>query len=330
MIRQAYWESPDYIPLVLRAYELWRKLERDTNTELLHITGGVNIGSRDGELVTRTIAAAEKHSIPFDVLERREISRRFPVFVPLSNDVAVHEPHAGYLLPEKCIRAHLKLASSAGVELAFEEKVLSWSVEGDRVEVRTSKGAYHAGHLVITAGPWANQSLHGLFPLRVTRQVVAWIQPINGVAAFSPQNFPVFLCEDTQGGAPGYGFPAIDGPAGGVKASIHGSEIACTPETVDRSIHDSDIQRIVLSLRVRIPALDGALVRAETCLYTMTPDEHFVIGTHPKFSCCTIACGFSGHGFKFAGVAGEILADFAIDGSTLYPIALFSPLRFFV
>jgi sarcosine oxidase len=330
MIRQAYWESPDYIPLAMRAYELWRKLEWDTNSQLLHITGGMNIGSRDGDLVTRSIAAAEKHSIPFDVLERREISRRFPVFVPQSNDVAVYEPHAGYLLPEECIRAHLKVASSAGAELAFEEKVLSWSVEGDQVEVHTSKGAYCAGHLVITTGPWANQSLNALFPLRVTRQVLAWIQPRSGVTAFLPQNFPVFLCEDIQGGPPGYGFPAIDGPAGGIKASIHGSDIVCTPETVDRSIYDSDIQRIVQRLRVRLPALGGALVRAETCLYTMTPDEHFVIGIHPHFSSCTIACGFSGHGFKFASVVGEILADFAAYGSTPHQITLFSPLRSFV
>lgn len=330
MIRQAYWESPDYVPLVLRAYELWRKLELDADTQLLHITGGMNIGSRDGDLVMRTIAAAEKHSIPFDVLERLEISRRFPVFVPRPNDVAVHEPHAGYLLPEDCIRAHLKLASSAGATLAFEEKVLSWSAEGNQVEVHASKGTYCAGHLVITAGPWANLSLHALFPLRVTRQVVAWIQPLAGVTAFLPQHFPVFLCEDVHGGLPGYGFPAIDGPTGGIKASIHGSDIVCTPETVDRSIHDSDIQRIVQSLKVRIPAVDGELVRAETCLYTMTPDEHFVIGMHPKFSSCTIACGFSGHGFKFASVVGEILADLAAYGSTPHQIALFSPLRSFV
>jgi sarcosine oxidase len=118
MIRQAYWESPDYIPLVLRAYDLWRRLEKDTDTRLLHITGGMNIGSRDGDLVTRSIAATWQHSIPFEVLERREISRRFPVVVPQPNDVAVYEPRAGYLLPEECIRAHLKLASAAGAELA--------------------------------------------------------------------------------------------------------------------------------------------------------------------------------------------------------------------
>jgi sarcosine oxidase len=328
MIRQAYFESPDYIPLVLRAYELWRRLERDSGTHLLHITGGLNIGSSDGELVTRTIAAAAKHAIPFEVLEGSAISGRFPVFAPQVGDAAVYEPNAGYLFPEECIRAHLALASRAGAELLFEEAVLSWSAAGDGVEVRTSKGTYSAGHLAITAGPWANQAMHGAFPLRVTRQVMAWIQPTTGVDSFLPERFPVFLCEDPDGGFPAYGFPAMDGRAGGIKAAIHGSDIVCTPENVDRSIHESDLCRIIAKLKVRMPALDGEVVRAKTCMYTMSPDEHFVIGAHPQFSSCTVACGFSGHGFKFASVVGEILADLATKGSTSHPIELFSPRRF--
>jgi len=328
MIRQAYFESPDYIPLVLRAYELWRKLERDSGTRLLHITGGLNIGSRDGELVKRTISASQQHSIPFEVLEGSAISKRFPVVVPLPGDAAVHETNAGYLFPEECIRAHLTLASRAGAELLFEETVLSWSAAGNRVEVRTSKGTYSAGHLVITAGPWANEALHGIFPLRVTRQVMAWIQPTTGVTPFLPGSFPVFLCEDLDGGYPSYGLPAMDGPAGGIKAAVHGSDVVCTPESVDRDVHESDVRKIIAKLRVRMPALDGEVVRAKTCLYTMSPDEHFVIGAHPEFLSCTVACGFSGHGFKFAGVVGEILADLATRGSTAHPIGLFSPRRF--
>jgi sarcosine oxidase len=328
MIRQAYFESPDYIPLVLRAYELWRRIERDTGTRLLHITGGLNIGSRDGDLVKRTIAASQQHSIPFDVLEGRKISERFPVVSPLHGDVGVHQRNAGYLFPEECIRAQLTLASAAGAELHFEERVLSWNAAGDGVEVRTSKGAYSARHLVITAGPWANAALQGIFPLRVTRQVMAWIQPTTGVAPFLPERFPVFLCEDPDGGFPGYGFPAMDGPLGGIKAAIHGSDVVCTPESVDREIHEADVQRIIEKLKVRMPALDGEVVRAKTCLYTMSPDEHFVIGKHPQFASCTVACGFSGHGFKFASVIGEILADLAINGSTAHPIELFSPSRF--
>ncbi len=328
MIRQAYFESPDYIPLVLRAYELWRKLERDTGTRLLHITGGMNIGAGDGELVRRTIAASTQHSIPFEVLEGRAITARFPVVSPLAGDVAVHETNAGYLFPEECIRAQLARASHAGAELKFEESVLTWSAEGDCVEVRTGKGSYSAGHLVITAGPWASQALDGIVPLRVTRQVMAWIAPTTGVTPFLPDRFPVFLCEDARGGAHGYGFPAIDGPEGGMKAAIHGSNQVCTPESVDREIHEQDLERIVEQLQVRIPALDGTVIRAQTCLYTMSPDEHFVIGAHPQFASCSIACGFSGHGFKFACVVGEILADLAMRGSTSHAIGLFSPMRF--
>jgi sarcosine oxidase len=170
--------------------------------------------------------------------------------------------------------------------------------------------------------------MQGTFPLRVTRQVMAWIQPMTGVGPFLPERFPVFLCEDPEGGYPGYGFPAMDGPAGGIKTAIHGSDGGCTPETVDREIHETDLRGIIDRLKVRMPALDGEVVRAKTCLYTMTPDEHFVIGKHPQFSSCSIACGFSGHGFKFASVVGEILADLAIHGSTAYPIGLFSPKRF--
>ena len=328
IIRQAYFESPDYVPLVLRAYELWQQLERDTGTHLLNITGGLVLGSRHGELVPRTIAAAGKHSIPCELLEPSELARRFTVFTPLQNDVAAYEPHAGYLVPEDCVRAQLHAASRAGAEIHFNEKVLSWTSGRDHVEVRTGNDTYSAAHLVITAGPWANQSLNAVFPLRVTRQVMAWIQPTAGVSPFLPQNFPVFIAESIHGGYATYGMPAIDGPAGGVKAAIHGSDIACTPEDVDRSVPASDITKIIANLKPRIPALDGQLIRAKTCLYTMTPDEHFIIGPHPDVPNCTVACGFSGHGFKFAPVIGEILADLVTMGSTAHSIDFVSPRRF--
>jgi sarcosine oxidase len=328
MIRQAYFESPHYIPIVLRAYELWRKLERDAATRLLNITGGLNIGSRDGDLVTRTLYASAQHAIPHEILESSVIRRRFPVFVPQPGDAAVYETNAGYLLPEDCIRAQLKMAAAAGAELRFEERIISWSATGNHVEVRTSKGSYESTHLVITAGPWANEALHGLIPLRVTRQVMAWIQPTTGVTPFLPGRFPVFLCEDRNGGYPGYGFPAIDGPGGGIKAAIHGSQVECTPASIDRTIHADDLRTIVEKLKVRIPSLDGEILKAQSCMYTMSPDEHFVIGTHPQFAACTIACGFSGHGFKFAPAVGEILADLATQGSTAHPIQLFAPQRF--
>ena len=213
---------------------------------------------------------------------------------------------------------------------ASKKKVLSWTAGESGVEVVTSRGTYQAGHLIIAAGPWANEALSGLFPLRVTRQVMVWIDPRNGVTPFLPVSFPIYVTEDVRGGPPVYGFPAIDGPGGGVKVAIHGSDVVCNPENrrPHRSRRSLDLRRTIDAVKLRIPALDGRVLHAKTCLYTMTPDEHFVIGPHPTFKSCSIACGFSGHGFKFASVVGEALADLAIDGSTSHPIALFSPRRF--
>ena len=327
MIRQAYGESPFYIPLVLSAYELWKKLERDCGAQLLHITGGLILGSETGELVTRGIAAAAQHGIKHAVLSPAEIRARFPVITPLPGDVAVYEEFAGYLLPEECVRAQLHLAKRSGAVLHFEERVLGWEAHSDRVEVTTDRAVYEAEHLVITAGPWAAEAVRGTIPLRVTRQVVFWIEPLGGIASFLPEDFPVFLSESLDG-RPAYGFPAIDGGTGGVKAAIHGSDHECTPETVDRTIHETDRREVMRKLAPRFPALAGPVVKAQTCLYTMTPDEHFVIGAHPQTRSVSIACGFSGHGFKFAPVVGEILADLATRGATPHPIQLFSPTRF--
>ncbi len=328
MIRQAYFESPDYIPLVLRSYELWRRLEADSGSRLLHITGGLTLGAEDGDMVSRTVAAARQHSIPFQVFDAVEVRRRFPAITPLPGDVAVLEPHAGYLLPEECIRAHLQLAGAAGAQLRCEEQVMEWSAGPTGVTVRTSRETHETGHLVIAAGPWANEMLQNFFPLRVTRQVMAWLAPQGGIAPFLPEHFPVFLMEDS-GGLPGYGFPALDGSAGGMKVAVHGSDELCTPATMDRAIHDADLARIRSKHGMRIPALlQGQVVRAQTCLYTTTPDENFIVGAHPHIPNCTVACGFSGHGFKFATVVGEVLADLATTGTTAHPSRIFHPARF--
>ena len=206
--------------------------------------------------------------------------------------------------------------------------MIGWTALSNRVEVATSRGLYQAGHLVITAGPWANEVMRGLFPLRVTRQVMTWIRPVGGVEPFLPDRFPVFLCDSLDRSWPGYGFPAVDGASGGVKAAIHGSDIECTPDTVDRVIHEVDCGEVIRQLRPRFPALDGEILKAQTCLYTMTPDEHFIIGLHPQFPSVSLACGFSGHGFKFAPVVGEVLADLATTGKSRHPIEIFSPTRF--
>lgn len=328
MIRQAYWEGPDYIPLVLRAYELWGRLEQDAGAKVLTMTGGLILGPAASQLVKGGIAAADAHGIRYSVLSRSEIRERFPAITPLEDDVAVHEELAGFLLPEECIRAQLKMAAQNGADLHFNEKVVNWSAQSDRIEVTTDRGTYEAEHLVIAAGPWANQALRHVFPLRVTRQVMTWIDPRGGVEPFLPSRFPVFLCESPEDGYLTYGFPAVDGPSGGVKAAIHGSAVECTPETIDRVIHELDGSEVIRRLRPRFPALDSEIVKAQTCMYTMTPDEHFIIGQHPQYPAVSIACGFSGHGFKFAAVVGEILADLATTGQTKHPIGIFPPTRF--
>jgi sarcosine oxidase len=326
MIRQAYGEGADYIPLVLRAYELWEKLERDAETKLLFVTGGLILGPANG-MVRRAAGAADRHGIPYEVLSGRETQARFPAVAPLAGDVALVEKQAGYLLPEECVRAQLRMAVARGAELHFEERVISWSADAGGVQVRTEQARYDAERLVIAAGPWAREALGSIVPLRVTRQVMAWIQPRGGIDAFLPGRLPVFLseCED---GRPAYGFPAVDGASGGVKAAVHGSDEVCTPATVDRSIRATDRDEILRKVSLRMPALAGDIVKAQTCLYTMTLDEHFVIGLHPEHPAVSIACGFSGHGFKFATVVGEILADLGIQGGTRHPIGMFSPLRF--
>ena len=327
MIRQAYGEGADYIPLVLRAYELWEKLERDAAKRLLFITGGLILGPENGAMVRRATVAADAHGIRYETLSAREAHGRFPAVVPLPGDVAILEHRAGYLLPEECVRAQLQVAAAHGAELRMDEPVLDWNAGAAGVEVKTGRGVYSAGHMVIAAGPWANAVLGGLVPLKVTRQVMAWIHPQGGIEAFVPEQLPVFLSE-FEDGRPAYGFPAIDGASGGVKAAVHGSEEECTPETVKRGIRESDKQELLRKVSLRMPALTGKIVRAQTCLYTMTPDGHFVIGPHPEHPEVRIACGFSGHGFKFATVVGEILADLAISGTTAHRIGMFSPLRF--
>ena len=328
MIRQAYGEGADYIPLVLRAYELWGQLERDINQKLLTVTGGLILGAADGPMIRNGIAAARQHAIPFEVLEPREGSRRFPAIKPLPGDVALYEFRAGYLAPEACIEAHLQMAAKHGAELRFDAEVASFKASDRHVELFTSNGKYSADHLVLATGPWAAKTLGEWLPLRVTRQVMAWMEPTGGIDNFLPERFPVFLSESIEDGRPAYGFPAIDGAQGGVKVAVHGSITECTPETVDRTIHAKDITELKEKVARRIPALNGQALKAQTCLYTMTPDEHFVLGIHPQHAMVSVACGFSGHGFKFASVVGEVLADLALTGETRHSIGLFDPKRF--
>jgi sarcosine oxidase len=326
IIRQAYFEDPAYVPLLRRSYELFEQLERDSGSDLLTITGGLYLGMPESETVAGSLRAAQEWDLPHELLSAGEIRRRFPTFSPTFGEVGVYEAVAGFVRPEATVTAHLELAARRGAELRFEEPALEWAADGDGVRVTTAAGTYTADRLVICPGAWAPDLLADLgVPLTVERQVMYWFQPHGGVGPFTPDRQPVWIhgAEDLQL----YGFPAIDGPAGGVKAAFFRRGEVCTPETIDREVRREEAAFIALQLRALLPTMPDRLLAAVACMYTTTPDQHFVIGTHPKHERVTVACGFSGHGFKFVPVVGEILADLALTGATQHPIALFDPRR---
>ncbi|MDX1889864.1 N-methyl-L-tryptophan oxidase [Mycolicibacterium sp. 050158] len=325
IIRQSYFEDPAYVPLLLRAYELWETLARDSGREVYRITGGLFSGPPDCLTVAGSRRAAQEWSLPHDLLDAAEVASRFPNFTLAQGHVALYEAMAGFARPELTVQAHIDLAIREGATLNFGEQVLEWSEHSGGVRVTTDRGTYAAGQLVICPGAWAPQLLAEFgIPITVERQVLYWLDPVGGTAAFEDQ--PIFIDENAAGQQI-YGFPAIDGPAGGVKVAFFRKGIVCTPETIDRTVHPREIAEMRERVGELLPALDGPCVHSATCMYSNTPDEHFVIARHPESVNVTVACGFSGHGFKFVPVVGEILADLAMTGSTDHPIDLFDPRR---
>ncbi len=330
VIRQSYFEHPDYVPLLLRAYELWREIEAESGQELLTETGGLMMGPVDSEVIKGSLASAKLHGLPHQMLTREQIAERFPVFSPPAGTIGFLEPHAGFVRPERSVLAHISGAQVLGADLHFHSPALNWTSNSGGVEVSTATGTYRADHLVITAGPWAaNPTPHWSLPLAVERQVLYWFDVPHGIDDFAPENFPVYIL-DEGGGSYVYGFPALDGPTGGVKVAFYRDAMPnfTSADTVNRTVSAEEIERIYRSAAALLPSLSHECLRYKTCLYTMTPDQHFVIDHLPNAPNTTIAAGFSGHGFKFASVVGEILADLATVGTTRHPIARFKADRF--
>jgi sarcosine oxidase len=330
IIRQAYFEDPSYVPLLFRAYEIWERLQADTGSDLLHITGGLMIGPPGSDVVSGSIRSAQEYALQHEILDPAEVRRRFPPFALSPNEIALYESKAGYLRPEECIRQNLAQASKHGAKLHFDEPMLSWKAENsaDGVTVTTASGTYYARHLILSTGAWAPEVLAPLsLPIAAYRRVMFWFDPIGGIDPFLPERFPIYLWQP-ENTPTFYGFAASDGRNRGVKVAIHAGEEMCSPDSIDRSIREDDELAMRSVIASRIPTLNGPFLEARTCMYTMTPDEHFIIEQHPDFPQVSIAAGFSGHGFKFSSVVGEILADLAIEGRTSHNIALFSHRRF--
>lgn len=324
IIREAYFEAPEYVPLVQRAYTLWRELEKETGRFLLTVTGGLNIGTPESEFVTGSLASAKLHDLPYEYLNPAEVAERFPGFKLTDDLVAVYEPNAGYLKPEGCQLAHFHIATKYGGELHFEEAVREWVATDAGIRVTTSKGEYEAQKLVIAAGPWAGQVMADLgLPLTVRRIVNVHFSPEQR-DLFRSQNCPVYLMQVAEGDY--YGFPIF--PGRGLKIGRHDIGEQTTPQTIRRSVDASEIKMLREVLDKYMPGASGMVKETLTCMYTDTPDSHFIIDLHPEHRNVAIACGFSGHGFKFASVIGEVLADLAIDGATQHDIGFLSAGRF--
>jgi sarcosine oxidase len=325
--RQSYFEGAEYVPLLLRAYELYDQLAADSGRDVITLTGGLMIGRPEARTVAGSRASAEQWGLEHEILDAAEVRRRYPTMAPEPGEIALYEAKAGFVRPEATVAANLELATKRGADLRFQEPMTSWAPVGDGVRVTTGRGSYTAGQLVIAPGPWAPELLADLgVPFSIERLVQFWFRPRGGVAPFLPDRHPIYIWEDVSGEQI-YGFPAIDGPDGGAKIAYFRKGTPTTPDTLDTEVHPAEIAEMAAYCGRRLPDLPGEFRRGEPCMYSTTPDEHFVVSRHPAHEAVTVACGFSGHGFKFVPVIGEIVADLATTGTTAHPIALFDPRR---
>jgi len=287
IIRQAYFEGSAYVPLLRRAYTLWDALERETGRPLRATTGGLFVGMPGGSVVAGTLASARAHDLRHDVLDARDLRRRYPQLRPKADEIGVYEPAAGALFPERCVLAHLDVAQQHGGEARFGAPVDDWDVPGPgRVAVAVRSERYEARALVVCAGAWFGRIV-----------------------------LPAML----------YGFPDF---GDGVKCAFHHSGQMTDADALDRRVEASEADAMREALAGWLPGGTGPLRDAVACTYTLTPDEHFIIGPHPGLPEVVLAGGFSGHGFKFCSVVGEIVADIVADGGTAHDIAQFAPSRF--
>lgn len=325
MIRLAYHEDPSYIPIMQRAYELWHQLENHTGERLLYTTGSIRGGTEDGSMFTGSKEACDIHHLPYEVLDGPEINKRFPGYQLPEDALAIYQPDGGFLLSERCIVAYLAASLEIGAEVHGREQVLGWEPLGDGVRVNTDKDTYTANSLVISAGSWAYKFLPDLAPYAVPeRQVLGWFQP-SQPKLFQPGAFPVWGLEFEEGRF--YGFPSHGVPGFKIGRYNHLYE-QVDPDDMDREPNARD-EEVLKEFTTRyFPEAAGPTLALKTCLFTNTPDEHFILDRLPDYPQVSIAAGFSGHGFKFCSVVGEIMADLSQHGETRHDLSLFKLDRF--
>jgi len=325
IIRLAYYEDSSYVPLLRRAYEMWSEIETIAGEQLLFKIGSIDTAPSGHEVFEGSLKSCLEHDIPHEVLNHHQINERFPGYEMPPGQMGLYQRDGGFVLSERSIVAYVNAAVAEGATIHARESVAKWEPEGDGVRVFTDRSEYTADRLVITAGAWASGMIPSLEELAVPeRQVLAWLQP-EEPSLFTPDVFPVFNAYFEEGRY--YGFPVFGIPGFKIGRYHHLEEVA-DPDHVEREVTQEDEDILRAAAARYFPKANGTIMTLKTCLFTNTPDEHFIIDTVPGYPQVAIAAGFSGHGFKFASVVGEILGDLSINGETRHNIELLNIGRF--
>jgi sarcosine oxidase len=327
IIREAYFEDPIYVPMLREAYTRWDELERESGEKLFLKTGGLMLGNKESHVIQGTLNSAQTYNIEHEVLDDQSIKNQFSSFNPDEETMGVYEHNAGILFPEKCIKTTLGLAERNGVELKFNETVLSIEYNSNSVEIITDKGSYGSQKCILAAGPWMNKLIPELnLPLQTTRQVLYWYDiDETGKNQTGPEKFPIFIW-NTQFGKHFYGFPDI---GNGFKIAFHDKGEICEPDNINRIVSTEEVEEMnhIIHSYFKFKA---TFKEAVTCIYTNTPDDHFLIDHHPLSDNVIIASPCSGHGFKFSSVIGKILSDMALDKLNEFNLNPFELNRFII
>ena len=325
VIRKAYFEHPDYVPLLERSYDLWRELESDASTKLLIQSGVLEVGPSDGILIRGVKQSASQHNLDIEFPSRHDALSRFRgVEIPEGFEVA-YEKEGGYLLVEKCVEAYLSLAKASNAKVFSNTKVLDWKASHSGIKLKTSNGNIESGAMIIAGGPWASTMLgriHGLH-LSLVRKYMYWY--LNTDQRYmATSGFPVFAFElpDKNTNRLYYGFPQLG--AEGVKVAEHTRGVTIDKPEYNASEFDPYQKETGDFLSRYLPGVSDSLVSAQSCIYTMSHDENFYIDVHPEYGNVAFAAGLSGHGFKFTPVLGEILTNLATDDT---PVSKFEFLK---
>jgi sarcosine oxidase len=326
IIREAYYEHPLYVPLVRRAYELWFELERETNARILSVTGGVMVGPEDGALVGGALESAVTHGIEHEMLDPNTLAERFPAYRAHREWVALFEKRAGMLFPEACVTTMLERAAANGAAVHFNEEVTQWRSNGLGLVVQTKQASYDADRLIVAAGPWLSRlraSLGVDVPVTVERQLSHWFAPEHDDGRYRARRCPIGLWDEPNGEV----FATLPDEGHGVKCGMHHAGATTTPDTVDRQVSGEENDGARRQLDDVMPGAAGKLLDARVCLYTNTPDRHFIIDWIQSDRVLLLSpC--SGHGFKFATAIGEIAAQLALDGKSWLDLKPFALSRF--